>query len=741
MPVNPTDKADLQLASGGTRVLAAVIDFTLLTAICLPLDIALYTILGIPLDTNSYPIDFLTLVVVPGLIYIGFWRAYGATPGKLALGARITDAETGSIPSLRQLVLRFAGYYVSMLALFLGFFAMRKHPRRQAWHDRWARTVVVELPLPVIERLPVEAKATAETPWGVRSRALFSALVLVLAGLTIASAVMSLTGPPRPLPARANNDAVATLLFRAFRFLIPITQLAAGTAATLLVMRSGAQTAARALALALAAYWVGTRPLIALGLSEPVANAIRVVAHWIALGALLRFIALFPRSMPSAVPIDPAARPAAFDRFRIMMTWLFAKLFTRGRAVRSAEAHFWLDRLTLDPRIVWPLIFVIGLATLLYARVGNGDGPGWLQVIRALVFIGLVIQALRLIRLRYRSAESDDDSKRLLWLVNGVYLVLLIPFVLVAGLIVFAIAVAATGGIAGNTNEVKWIVQSASYNTGILVARLPTILLTAFLIFAVFYKGALDPNLTIRKTTLYGALAIMAMVVFAGFEYLISNQISGFLKLSDGTSNVLAGVLAAAAIAPVRGRVKQTTDGLFDRLLPAREPGAPRELAIVFCDFAVELPGDANENAVSLFHKEARAAARRQHGRLVKTIGDAALLEFKAAKQALSAARELSERFASACEVYGLDRLPLRAAVHQGPITVDDHGDLSGETVNLAARLQRAAKPNETLVSRIVAEQKDVRSTFSLELLGELDLKGLPDAVEAYRVVPRVPAN
>ncbi len=61
--------------------------------------------------------------------------------------ARIVDAATDADADTGQLVLRYLGYYVSAIPFGLGFLWVAFDPRKQGWHDKIARTVVVrELP-------------------------------------------------------------------------------------------------------------------------------------------------------------------------------------------------------------------------------------------------------------------------------------------------------------------------------------------------------------------------------------------------------------------------------------------------------------------------------------------------------------------------------------------------------------------------------------------------------------------
>ena len=72
-----------------------------------------------------------------------FWRYQGATPGKIAIAAKIVDAETGEPPSTARLVVRLLAYVVSALPLSLGFLWIAFDRRKQGWHDKIAGTVVI----------------------------------------------------------------------------------------------------------------------------------------------------------------------------------------------------------------------------------------------------------------------------------------------------------------------------------------------------------------------------------------------------------------------------------------------------------------------------------------------------------------------------------------------------------------------------------------------------------------------
>jgi len=81
--------------------------------------------------------------VVPGAGYVAFWVLKGATPGKMAIKAEVVDAGTRATPDFWQALTRYVGFFVSVTPLLLGFIWVAFDGRKQAWHDKMARTVVI----------------------------------------------------------------------------------------------------------------------------------------------------------------------------------------------------------------------------------------------------------------------------------------------------------------------------------------------------------------------------------------------------------------------------------------------------------------------------------------------------------------------------------------------------------------------------------------------------------------------
>ncbi len=82
--------------------------------------------------------------VLPGVAVVAFWIARGATPGKMAISAIIVDADTFAEPTPGKLVVRYLGYYVSLIPLGVGLLWVAFDARKQGWHDKIANTVVIK---------------------------------------------------------------------------------------------------------------------------------------------------------------------------------------------------------------------------------------------------------------------------------------------------------------------------------------------------------------------------------------------------------------------------------------------------------------------------------------------------------------------------------------------------------------------------------------------------------------------
>jgi TolB-like protein/class 3 adenylate cyclase len=121
-------------------------------------------------------------------------------------------------------------------------------------------------------------------------------------------------------------------------------------------------------------------------------------------------------------------------------------------------------------------------------------------------------------------------------------------------------------------------------------------------------------------------------------------------------------------------------------------------------------------------------------GRIVKTTGDGLLVEFVSVVDGLRCAtewqREMAERNA---DVPPTSRIEFRMGVNVGDVVVED-GDIFGDGVNVAARLEGLADPGGICVSARVQEDAAGRLDLSFDDVGEQSLKNIARSVRVYRV-------
>src|SRR4030088_467050 len=113
------------------------------------------------------------------------------------------------------------------------------------------------------------------------------------------------------------------------------------------------------------------------------------------------------------------------------------------------------------------------------------------------------------------------------------------------------------------------------------------------------------------------------------------------------------------------------------------------------------------------------------HGRLVKTTGDGLLIEFASVVDALRCATEVQQAIARRNSGVAVpERIEFRIGVNVGDIVVED-GDIFGDGVNIAARLEGLAEPGGICVSGRVQEDVVGRLDLPFEDLGEQSVKNI----------------
>ncbi len=127
-------------------------------------------------------------------------------------------------------------------------------------------------------------------------------------------------------------------------------------------------------------------------------------------------------------------------------------------------------------------------------------------------------------------------------------------------------------------------------------------------------------------------------------------------------------------------------------------------------------------------------AVERHNGRVVKTTGDGALIEFASVVDAVRCAIDIQSGMAARNGEIAPDRrIEFRIGINVGDIVIDGD-DILGDGVNIAARVEGLAEPGGVLVSRAVRDQVRDRLELAFEDMGERELKNIARPVRVYRL-------
>jgi adenylate cyclase len=130
------------------------------------------------------------------------------------------------------------------------------------------------------------------------------------------------------------------------------------------------------------------------------------------------------------------------------------------------------------------------------------------------------------------------------------------------------------------------------------------------------------------------------------------------------------------------------------------------------------------------------------NGRVVKRTGDGALVEFRSVVEAVRCAIEVQNGMVE--RNVGLPperRIDFRIGIHLGDIVEESDGDLMGDGVNIAARLEGIAKPGTICLSEDAYRQVKARLNLAVSDLGATQLKNIADPIRVYALEVGTPAN
>jgi class 3 adenylate cyclase len=160
-------------------------------------------------------------------------------------------------------------------------------------------------------------------------------------------------------------------------------------------------------------------------------------------------------------------------------------------------------------------------------------------------------------------------------------------------------------------------------------------------------------------------------------------------------------------------------------------PGAT-SVAFLFCDLKgftafVDAEGDAAAIAAVDHFAETVARERGEQSRLMKSLGDGAMLAFDDSILAVAAGARIIDAVRKSTP------LRVHASVHEG-VAIARDGDYFGGAVNLTAHLLGAAGPDELLATRPVVDR--TVGSWRWEPVGQREIRGVSQPVDVFRLLP-----
>jgi adenylate cyclase len=169
---------------------------------------------------------------------------------------------------------------------------------------------------------------------------------------------------------------------------------------------------------------------------------------------------------------------------------------------------------------------------------------------------------------------------------------------------------------------------------------------------------------------------------------------------------------------------------------PATEGG---DVAVLFADIAgstklYDALGDADAKLmIDEALRAMREVTQRHRGRVVKTIGDEVMCVFPGAERGFLAATDMQTVVNALVVTRGVKRM-IRVGFHAGPV-IEEHGDVFGDTVNVAARMAGLAKGMQIMTTRMTVDMLPESLRASTRPIAAIAVKGKADELAVCEVL------
>jgi len=203
--------------------------------------------------------------------------------------------------------------------------------------------------------------------------------------------------------------------------------------------------------------------------------------------------------------------------------------------------------------------------------------------------------------------------------------------------------------------------------------------------------------------------------------------------------------------------VSDSTQGAAPEPIHLTPEAERRQLTVMFCDLtdstilSQQLDPEDLREVVRAYQATATEVIRQYEGYMAQYLGDGLLIYFgwpvaheddaqRATYAGLGIVEAITTTLNPRLERERGVQLTVRLGIHTGPVVVGEMGGsgrhenlATGETVNIAARLEGLAAPNTVLISSVTARL--VERSFALEDLGPQRLKGVAEPMQVFRVL------
>jgi class 3 adenylate cyclase len=238
----------------------------------------------------------------------------------------------------------------------------------------------------------------------------------------------------------------------------------------------------------------------------------------------------------------------------------------------------------------------------------------------------------------------------------------------------------------------------------------------------------------------YGLLTVCVIIFHCYGTSTLIGMYNAHLRIEIGNQQVLQKdnpwVSGGAASVLQNDKLDQEKkSGGSDQLIPSRILAAIMLTDIVGYSKAMDKDEEHTYNILQNHNKIMRQIIARYSGDEIKTIGDAFLVRFASAGDAVRAARDIQAQFRDFNKgKTEKEQVWVRIGVHMGDIMVMDN-DVFGTGVNIAARIEPLAEPGGICISadvyNVIKKSIDVKAIN----LGKKELKNISDAPEIYKLL------